>query len=126
MPHADITVEKNRHKDQEMGHKTFEVTTDNFEQEVLGSNAPVLIDIWAEWCGPCKMIAPLVDEISNDYEGKLRVGKLDADAHPGILQQYGVMSIPTLLLFKDGEPVARSVGFKSKDALLEKITPHLS
>ncbi len=109
-----------------MGDKTFEITTDNFQGEVLDSSTPVLIDFWAEWCGPCKMIAPIVDEIANEYGEKLKVGKLDADAHQGLLQQYGVMAIPTLILFKGGEPVERLQGFQPKGQILTKLEPHLS
>jgi len=109
-----------------MGGKTFQVTEQNFQDDVLSSDQPVLVDFWAEWCGPCKMIAPIVDELSEEYVGQLLVGKLDADEFPQILQQYGVMGIPTLILFKGGEPVERLVGFKPKEQLLEKIEPHLS
>ncbi|NDJ87360.1 MAG: thioredoxin [Chloroflexi bacterium] len=109
-----------------MGEKTFEVTEQNFQAEVLESSQPVLIDFWAEWCGPCKMIAPIVAELADDYEGKLRVGKLDADAHQSILQQYGIMAIPTLMLFKGGEPVVRIQGFRPKGQIVSDIEPHLS
>jgi thioredoxin 1 len=109
-----------------MGKKTFEVTEANFQDEVLGSETPVLIDFWAEWCGPCKMIAPIVAELADEYEGSLRVGKLDADAHPAILQQYGIMAIPTLILFKGGEPVERLQGFQPKAQIAGKLKPHLS
>jgi thioredoxin 1 len=105
---------------------TFEVTAGNFQDEVLNSSAPVLVDFWAEWCGPCKMIGPLVEELSTEFGDKMRVGKLDADRHPIVLQQYNIMSIPTLILFKEGQPVARVVGFKPKEELLKKIQPHLS
>lgn len=108
-----------------MGEKTFEVTEQNFQAEVLESTTPVLIDFWAEWCGPCKMIAPIVEEIATDYEGQIKVGKVDADVHQGILQRYGIMAIPTLLLFKDGEPVVRIQGFKPKPKLLSELEPHL-
>jgi thioredoxin 1 len=109
-----------------VGEKTFEVTIENFQVEVLGADQPVLVDFWAEWCGPCKMIAPIVDQLSHEYEGKLRVGKLDADEYPEILQQYGIMGIPTLILFKGGQPVERMVGFKPKNELIARIERHLS
>jgi thioredoxin 1 len=100
-----------------MGAKTFEATTSNFQEEVLGAETPVLIDFWAEWCGPCKMIAPIVDEIAEEYEGRVRVGKLDADEHQDVLMQYGVMSIPTLILFKNGEAVERITGYVPKNKI---------
>lgn len=109
-----------------MAGKTFEVTVANFKQEVLESEQPVLVDFWAEWCGPCRMIAPIVDQIATEQEGNLRVGKLDADEHQEILMQYGIMSIPTLILFKGGQPVEKIVGFQPKEALIPKITQHLS
>jgi thioredoxin 1 len=108
-----------------MGEKTFEVNKAEFQQEVLNSSTPVLVDFWAEWCGPCKMIAPIVDELAAEYDGRLRVAKLDADENPEILQQYGVMGIPTLILFKDGKDVARIVGYKPKNKIVSKIADHL-
>lgn len=108
-----------------MGDKTFEVTEATFDSDVLQSPQPVLIDFWAEWCGPCKMIAPLVDEIATEYEGKLRVGKLDADANQDILMRYGILGIPTLLLFKNGEVAERITGYQPKDKITGKIVPHL-
>ncbi len=109
-----------------MGDKTFEVTAQNFQQEVLDSETPVLVDFWATWCGPCKMIAPIVDELAVEYEDKLRVGKLDADAHQSILQQYRIMAIPTLILFKDGAVAVRIQGFRPKGALEAELIPHLN
>ncbi|PJF41608.1 MAG: thioredoxin [Phototrophicales bacterium] len=105
---------------------TIEITTENFQAEVLDADTPVLIDFWAEWCGPCKAIAPIIDQLSEEYAGKLKVGKLDADEHQEVLQQYGVMALPTLMLFVDGQPVARIQGARPKGEILERIQPHLS
>lgn len=109
-----------------MGERTFEVTETNFETEVLGSETPVLVDFWAEWCGPCKMIAPIVDELATKYDGKILVGKLDADAHPGVLNRYGIMGIPTLILFKSGEPVVRITGYLAKDKIEGRLQEYIS
>ncbi len=108
-----------------MSLKTFEVNQDEFQTEVLDSATPVLVDFWAEWCGPCKMIAPIVDEIADEYADRLRVAKVDADINQDILMSYGVMSIPTLLLFKGGEPVERITGFTPKGKILNKINSHI-
>ncbi len=105
--------------------KPFPVTDESFETDVLDSDKPVLVDFWAEWCGPCKMIAPIVDELAEEYEDRLAVAKLDADENPNTMQAYGVMGIPTLILFKDGEAVERIVGYMSKERLLDRLAPHL-
>jgi thioredoxin 1 len=109
-----------------MGEKTFEVTEATFEEEVLQSDLPILLDFWAEWCAPCLMIAPLVDQLAEKYEGKLRVGKVDADQNQNILMNYGIMGIPTLMLFKDGKVAERIVGFMPLNVLEPKISRHLT
>jgi len=101
------------------------LTDQSFEQEVLKSNIPVLVDFWAEWCGPCRMIAPIVDEISKEYEGKLKVAKLNVDQAQQTAITYGVMSIPTLIFFKNGKPVDQVVGAMSKDNLVTQIKRNL-
>ncbi len=102
------------------------VTDETFNQEVLKSDTPTLVDFWAVWCGPCRMVAPVVDQIAREQEGKLRVMKLDVDENQGTAMTYGVMSIPTLILFKNGQPVERIVGFRPKADMDKKILPHLA
>jgi thioredoxin 1 len=105
--------------------KPIEVTDKTFEKAVLEAELPTVVDFWAVWCGPCKMIAPVLEEIAKDYDGQLQVAKLDVDHNNQSAMQYGVMSIPTLILFKNGEPVERIVGFLPKEKLLSKLTPYL-
>jgi thioredoxin 1 len=90
------------------------LSRENFAQQVLQSPAPVLVDFWAEWCGPCKMIAPLLDELAEEYDGKIKIGKVNVDEQPDLAAQYGIRAIPTLLLFKQGQIVEQTVGAKSK------------
>ena len=98
-----------------------EVTDRTFAQEVLDSTAPVLVDFWADWCGPCKAIAPIVEELAREYEGQLTVMKLDVDANPQTALAYKVQSIPTLLIFKDGKPAERIVGAVPKQVIVDKL-----
>ena len=102
-----------------------DVTDQDFETNVLKSETPVLVDFWAEWCVPCHMVSPVVEEIGQEKAGKLQVAKLNIDDNPQMTRKYGVMSIPSLILFKDGAEVARVVGARGKDALLKEIDPHL-
>ena len=100
-------------------------TDANFESEVLKSEIPTLVDFWAVWCGPCKQIAPMVDALANDYQGKLKVGKMDVDSHQIVPQQYRVTSIPTLLIFKGGKVVGQLVGAMPRSKLEAEIQKHI-
>ena len=103
----------------------IEFNDSNFDSEVLKSDKPVLVDFWAEWCGPCKMIAPSVEKISEEYSDKLKVGKLDVDSNPNISSTFGIRSIPTLLIFKTGAPVDQIVGAVSKEVIASKVDNHI-
>jgi thioredoxin 1 len=105
--------------------KPVEVTDGTFEEVVLKADKPVVVDFWAVWCGPCKMIAPVLEEIAAEYADQLQVTKLDVDHSGETAMKYGVMSIPTLILFKNGQPAERIVGFMPKEKLLSRIKPHL-
>lgn len=99
----------------------FEVTDNNFQQEVIDTEGKVLVDFWAPWCGPCRMMGPVIDEIAAEYGTSLKVGKLNVDENPNTASKYGVMSIPTLLVFENGEVVNKMVGFRPKKDLLAEI-----
>ncbi|MBC63789.1 MAG: thioredoxin [Chloroflexi bacterium] len=105
--------------------KPIEVTEQSFKEQVLDSEIPVLVDFWAEWCGPCKMIAPVVEELATEFDGKMSFAKVDVDSNPSISTNYGIRSIPTLMIFKNGEPVDQIVGAVGKNILVERINKSL-
>lgn len=126
-------LEYSKHRKQTRGQKllpkqkgvfrmsVLTIDSNNFEAEVLNSELPVLVDFWATWCGPCRMMSPVVDEIAQEKAGQLKVGKINVDDQPGLASQFGVMSIPTLILFKNGKAVQQSVGLKPKGDILAML-----
>jgi len=104
----------------------LELTDANFEELVIKSDKPVIVDFWAVWCGPCRMVGPIVTELGEDYNGSLVVGKLDVDNNPGVAAKYGIRNIPTILFFKDGEVVDKQVGAVPKQVLVGKVEPLLA
>lgn len=103
----------------------LEFTDANFQKEVIESNVPVLVDFWAVWCGPCKIIAPFVEEISKEYEGRVKVGKVDVDNNPDVSMRYGIRSIPTLMIFRDGKVVDQIIGAVPKNVITQKLDAQL-
>ena len=103
-----------------------EITDATFDEEVLQSDLPVLVDLWAVWCGPCRMVGPIVEGLAAEFDGQLKVGKLNVDTSPTTPVQYGVQGIPTCILFKDGQEVGRIIGARPKGKFLELIEPHLA
>lgn len=99
----------------------FEFTDDNFKAEAVENGGVAVVDFWAEWCGPCRMIAPIIEELSKEYDGKVKVGKVDVDTNPGVSMEYGIRSIPTVLILKDGKIFDKQVGATSKKVLVDKI-----
>jgi thioredoxin 1 len=116
-----------RGKDELMASDAIlEVTDGNFDQAVLKSDQPVMVDFWAAWCGPCKALAPIVDEVASAYNGKVRVGKMDVDRNPSTPQRYGVRGIPTLLIFKNGQVQEQIVGYVARDVIEKALNKHVS
>ncbi|PYV83549.1 MAG: thioredoxin [Acidobacteria bacterium] len=108
-----------------MSGNLFEFTDNNFESEALKSDKPVLVDFWAPWCAPCRMVGPIIEELAGNYSDKIKVGKLNTDDNPGIASRYGIMSIPTILLFKNGEIVERIVGAAPKKDFEKMLSSHV-
>ena len=106
--------------------KPVEITDQNFQTEVINSSVPVLIDFWAVWCGPCRLIAPFVEELAGEYEGKAKIGKLDVDHNPDTAMKYGIRSIPSILVFKNGEVVEQIVGAVPKKQIAQKLDAHVA
>ncbi len=108
-----------------MAGSVITLTEANWKEEVVSSDTPVLVDFWAPWCGPCRIIAPIIEELAEEFEGKIKVGKLNTDENPNIAMQYGIRAIPTVILFKGGEVVDTRIGVQPKDALKQMVVNHL-
>ena len=103
----------------------IKLTASNFDGEVVKSNVPVLVDFWATWCGPCRMVGPVISQIAQDYDGKIKVGKVDVDAEGALAAQYGIVSIPTIIMFVDGKPVDKLIGAHSQDDFEDMIEKYI-
>jgi thioredoxin 1 len=108
-----------------VGANIVTLTDSTFDEEIKSSDEPVLVDFWAEWCGPCKMISPVLEQLAGDLQGRMRIGKVDVDENLDIARRFEVLSVPTLILFKDGEPAHRIIGAKGKGQLLQELEPLL-
>jgi len=107
-------------------HKYVTLTDENFQQEVINSDKPVLVDFWASWCGPCLALGPTIEQLADEYQGRVKVGKLNVDENPAVAQRFGIRSIPTLLVFEGGQVVDQSVGLVPKQALEEKLNARVA
>ncbi len=108
-----------------MAEKVLTLTESNWNEEVVSSDKPVLVDFWAPWCGPCRIIAPIIEELADEFEGQIKVGKLNTDENPNVAMQYGIRAIPTVILFKNGEVVDTRIGVQPKEALKQMILSHI-
>jgi thioredoxin 1 len=109
-----------------LSDKAIHLGSESWEREVVGAKGPVLVDFWAPWCAPCRMVGPVIEELAGTYAGRVTVGKVNVDENPELAERYGIQSIPTLLLFANGQPVARQIGAVPKDRLVQALDAHLA